>query len=91
VAAINNNGGVIGVAPAASLMPVKVLNSSASGSFYDVAAGVQWAVNNGAKIINLSLGGVSNSSTLQTAVNYAYSQGALVIAAGGNCGDANYA
>lgn len=90
IAGVNNNGGVIGVAPKASLMPVKVLNYQGSGTIYNVAAGIEWAADNGAKIINLSLGSVSGSSTLKAAVDYAYNKGVLVIAAGGNCGDSSY-
>jgi type VII secretion-associated serine protease mycosin len=90
VAAVNNNGGVIGVAPKASIMPVKVLNSQGSGSIFAVADGIEWAANNGAKVINLSLASIGNSSTLKAAVDYAYNKGILVVAAGGNCGDANY-
>ncbi|NJN98732.1 MAG: peptidase S8 [Anaerolineales bacterium] len=90
VAAVNNNGGVIGVAPKASIMPVKVLNSSGSGSTFDVADGIEWAADNGAKVINLSLASTGNSSTLKAAVDYAYNKGILLVAAGGNCGDSNY-
>lgn len=91
IAAVNNNGGIIGVAPAANLMSVKVLNSQGSGSISDVADGIIWAADNGADVINLSLGTVSNSATLKAAVVYAYEQGVLVVAAGGNCGDSSYA
>lgn len=90
VAAVNNNGGVIGVAPKAKIMPIKVLNSQGSGTIFAVADGIEWAADNGAKVINLSLAGTGNSSTLEAAVNYAYNQGVLLVAAGGNCGDANY-
>ncbi len=91
VAAVNNNGGVIGVAPKASIMPVKVLNSSGSGSTFAVADGIEWAADNGAKVINLSLASTGNSSTLKAAVDYAYNKGILVVAAGGNCSDSSYA
>lgn len=90
IAAVNNNGGVIGVAPEASIMPVKVLNSSGSGSIADVADGIVWAADNGADIINLSLASTSSSTTLKNAVNYAVNKGVLLVAAGGNCGDSNY-
>jgi serine protease len=79
------------VAPRASLMPVKVLDSSGSGSISGVANGIVWAADNGADVINLSLGSVSGSSTLKAAVDYAYNQGVLIVAAGGNCGDSSYA
>lgn len=90
IAAVNNNGGIIGVAPEASLMPVKVLDRQGSGSVYKVAEGIEWAVNHGAAIINLSLGTVADSATLKTAVDYAYNNGVLIVAAGGNCGDSAY-
>lgn len=90
IAAVSNNGGVIGVAPEASLMPVKVLDSAGSGSIAEVADGIIWAADNGAEVINLSLGTVSSSATLKEAVDYAYKQGVLVVAAGGNCGDSSY-
>jgi type VII secretion-associated serine protease mycosin len=90
VAAVANNGGVIGVAPEANLMPVKVLDSSGSGSLYDVAQGIEWAADHGADIINLSLGTVYDSYTVEDAVDYAYDKGALVVAAGGNCGGSTY-
>lgn len=89
IAAVSNNGGVIGVAPAVSLMPVKALDST-GGYVYNIASGIEWATDNGADIINLSLGGVLSSETLQTAVAYAYDRGVLLVASGGNCGDANY-
>lgn len=90
VAGVGNNGGIIGVAPEARIMPVKVLNSSGNGSIFDVADGISWAVDHGARIINLSLGSSQNSSTLTSAVNYAYTKGAFIVAAAGNCGDGSY-
>jgi type VII secretion-associated serine protease mycosin len=90
IAGVNNNGGIIGVAPKASIMPVKVLDKTGSGSMYDVASGIEWATDQGAQVINLSLGSVSNSAVLKAAVDYAYNQGVLVVAAGGNCGDSSY-
>lgn len=83
----NNSLGVAGVAYAASLMPIKVLNSKGSGSYADVADGIYWAVDNGANIINLSLGGGASSSALEEAVNYAARNNVLVVAAAGNDGD----
>lgn len=93
VAAVTNNGmGVAGVAPGAKVMPVKVLDASGSGSDGDVARGICFAADKGAKIINLSLGfdpvasiivaGLGNDT--DDAVAYAYSKGAAVIIAAGN-------
>ena len=64
----------------------KVLNASGGGSFADVAAGIVWAADNGAQVINLSLGGASSSTTLLDAVNYAYGKGVVLVAATGNTG-----
>jgi type VII secretion-associated serine protease mycosin len=90
VGGVGNNGGIIGVAPRASVLPVKVIDSQGNGAFFDIANGIRWAADNGAQVINLSLGSVSYSSTLVDAVDYAYGQGVLVIAAAGNCGDSFY-
>lgn len=80
----NNNIGVAGVAYEASLMPVKVLDKSGSGSYADVAEGIRWAADHGANVISLSLGGPSSSLALQEAVAYAYNNGVVVVAASGN-------
>lgn len=90
VAAVANNGGVIGVAPEARIMPVKVLNYAGSGTDTGVASGIIWAVNNGAQVINLSLGSVYNSPAIADAVSYAAEAGVVIVAAAGNCGDHNY-
>ena len=76
-------GGTVGVAPRAKIMPVKVLSSGGSGSWADIAKGIDYAVNNGANIINMSLGG-GFSQTIATAILNAYSKAVLVISAAGN-------
>jgi thermitase len=87
IAANPNNGvGIIGAAPNAEIMPLRVLDAQGVGSYSDVAAAIVYAVDNGAQIINLSLGGPSPSSTLESAVHYADSHGVMVIAAAGNTG-----
>ncbi|MEU4693307.1 S8 family serine peptidase [Actinoplanes sp. NPDC023714] len=87
IAAKTNNGsGMAGVCAQCQILPVKVLDSEGSGSYADVAAGVIYAAKQGAKIINLSLGGPDSSSTLQNAIAYANGRGALVVAAAGNEG-----
>jgi len=80
----NNHTGVAGVAWGARLMPVKALDSSGYGSYAAVAAGITYAVDHGANIINLSLGGPDDSITLADAVQYAYSHNRLMVAAAGN-------
>ncbi len=80
----NNNTGVAGVAYNATIMPVKVLDSRGSGSFDDIADGIYYAVDNGADVINMSLGGGSSLSILEDAVNYAWNNGVVVVCAAGN-------
>jgi subtilisin family serine protease len=91
-AATGNGVGVAGVAPDAKLMPVKVLEDG-GGSFGEIAAGVRWAADNGADVINLSLGALPGVQALTftgviddttEAVAYARSKGAVVVAAAGN-------
>jgi len=86
-AALGNNGlGVAGVSWGARILPVKVLDGSGNGTFSGVAAGIIWATDQGAQIINMSLGGTGFSQILQDAVSYADSRGVLMIAASGNSG-----
>ena len=82
----NNNLGIAGVAANAVILPVKVLNDSGSGTTSSVANGLIWATDNGAKVVNLSLGGPTDSSVLRSAVDYADARGVLVIVAAGNQG-----
>ncbi len=82
----NNARGIAGVNWQVRLLPVKVLDADGAGVSSDVAAGIVWAVDNGADIINLSLGGTSlqGNAVLADAVKYAGEMGALVVAAAGN-------
>lgn len=87
IAQTTDNGiGVVGVAPNVTVMPVKVLDLLGSGTSYDVAAGVRWAVDNGADVINLSLGGPTPDMTMRQACQYAYDNNVVVVAAAGNDG-----
>jgi subtilisin family serine protease len=89
-AAALNGIHVAGVAPTARILPVRVLNNSGGGYVSDVADGIVYAADR-AQVLNLSLGSSSNSSTLQSAINYAVNtKGRLVVAAAGNCGDSNF-
>ncbi|MGH2758926.1 MAG: S8 family serine peptidase [Actinomycetota bacterium] len=82
----NNEIGVAGVAWNARIMPVKVLGSDGSGTDGDIAEGIAWAVDHGAEVINLSLGGPGDSAPLENAVAYATSHNVVVVAAAGNEG-----
>jgi serine protease len=79
----NNGKGVAGMADGVSIMPVKSLDWCGSGSHSQFSDGVHWAVDNGADVINYSAGGTA-STTKEQAVNYAYTNGVLLIAAMGN-------
>lgn len=86
IAAENNGMGVTGVAYDAKIMTVKVLDANGSGSLSSIAKGIRYAADNGAHVINLSLGGSSGSSELQSAVQYAWSKGVSLMMAAGNSG-----
>ena len=87
-AAITNNGmGVAGLGYGSTIMNVKVLSDMGAGAYSWVASGIVWAADNGADVINMSLGGPSESSTLEDALTYALSKGVVVVAAAGNNGD----
>lgn len=82
-ASMNNTIGVAGVCPGCTILAGKVLNDSGVGSSSSVANGINWAVSNGARVINMSIG-VPASRTLETAVNNAWKNGAVLVAAAGN-------
>ncbi len=86
VAAVTNNAqGVAGVAPGARLISGKVLDDSGNGFISDIDQGIQWAADNGARVINLSLTAeTSCPSGTQVAADYAWSRGAIIVAAAGN-------
>ncbi|MBI4301577.1 MAG: S8 family serine peptidase [Chloroflexi bacterium] len=87
IAQSTNNGiSVAGVAYNAKIMPVKVLDASGYGTYAGIIDGIYWSTNNGARVINMSLAGSAPSSALETAVNYAYGNGVVVVAAAGNSG-----
>lgn len=87
-AATNNAQGIAGVDWEARLMPVKVLDANGSSDVVRVAQGITWAVDQGARVLNLSFGGTEYSPALAEAVQYARSRGALVVAAVANDGRA---
>ncbi|MEH2436478.1 MAG: S8 family peptidase [Nostoc sp.] len=89
IAGENNNYGVTGIAYDAKIMPVKVLDDSGSGSYSSISKGIHYAVDNGANVINLSLGGAYSNRTLESAIDYASSKGVIVVMAAGNDGDSS--
>jgi subtilisin family serine protease len=87
-AASTNNGiGVAGTAPSANILPVRVLNPAGEGTGEDIANGIKWAADHGAQVINLSLGNdvpLVDLTGLGESVDYAWSKGAVIVAAAGN-------
>lgn len=80
-----NRRGIAGLSQS-TILPVKVLDENGGGTFSDVATGIRWAADQGAHAISMSLGTATNSATVRRAVEYAWSKGALLVAAAGNDG-----
>lgn len=93
-AAAGNHVGIVGVAPNARILPVKVLDENGSGTIADIATGIKYAARRGAAVINLSLGeavgqdrvanATGDNKVLHEAVDFAWRSGAVLIAAAGN-------
>lgn len=83
-AGANNGIGMLGVCPGCSIIPVKVLDQYNQGTWGNVAAGILFAVDAGANVINLSLGGQSTIQAVEDAIRYAAQQNVVVVAAVGN-------
>ena len=87
IAQTTNNGlGVAGIAPKAAIMPLKVLSRAGSGTAADIADAIRFAADEGAHVINMSLGGGMRSFVMQGAVKYAREKGVVVVCAAGNGG-----
>ena len=88
IAAEDNGIGVVGVAPQAYLYSVKILSFDSIGAISDVVSGLEWSVDNGMHVINLSLGSEDNSISVGRAINNTYNAGILIASAAGNSGNA---
>lgn len=80
----NNGRGVAGITWYNKIMPVKAMGSKGYGTTSDIAKGIYWAVDHGAKVINLSLGNYQPSRVLKEAIDYAYNKDVVLVAAAGN-------
>lgn len=86
VAALDNGIGVVGVAPEAWLYAIKVLDSQGSGSYTNIISGLQWCLDNGMQVVNMSFGGSSFSQALSDICDKLNNAGILLVAAAGNSG-----
>ncbi|MCH6264919.1 S8 family peptidase [Neobacillus citreus] len=89
IAAIQNNSGVVGVAPEANLLIIKVLDKNGSGQYEWIINGIYYAIEQKADIISMSLGGPEDVSELHEAIQEAVANNILVVCAAGNGGDGN--
>lgn len=85
IAANPNNGvGIAGISWSDKILPVKVMDSAGSGYTSDLAAGIRYAANSGADVINMSVGGFPYDVAVKSAIDYAWSKGAVLVGAAGN-------
>jgi subtilisin family serine protease len=87
IAALDNDIGVVGVAPDAHIYSVRILDYAATGTASDITAGLEWCLNNNMQIVNMSLGSCEDSISVERAIDALYDHGILLIAAAGNDGN----
>ncbi|MCY8147211.1 S8 family serine peptidase [Bacillus inaquosorum] len=87
IGAKHNGYGIDGIAPEAQIYAVKALDQNGSGDLQGLLQGIDWSIANGMDIVNMSLGTTSDSQILHDAVDKAYEQGVLLVAASGNDGN----
>ncbi|MFA6467078.1 MAG: S8 family serine peptidase, partial [Patescibacteria group bacterium] len=84
ISATANQSGIVGIAPRAKIMPLKILDAQGMGNTLVLSQAIDYAVENGADIINLSLVGDTYGDNLEKSITNAYDQGVMIIAASGN-------
>jgi subtilisin family serine protease len=89
LAALDNDRGILGVAPDANLYAVKAMDSTGSGTTATILSGVEWAINNHIDILNMSITTEKDDAALKKIIDRAYSEGLLIVAAAGNNGTSN--
>ncbi|MFM1651402.1 S8 family peptidase [Brevibacillus sp. B_LB10_24] len=80
----NNSAGIAGMSWNSKIMPVKAIGADGSGSAFDIAQGIRFATDNGADVINLSVGNYTSSAALREACRYAFDNNVILVAASGN-------
>lgn len=83
-ASTNNRLGIAGVSWNNKIMPIKAIDADGTGTSFDIAKGVRWAVDHGAKVINMSVGNYHPSGVLLDSIRYAHNKGVVLVAASGN-------
>lgn len=86
IAAINNGLGMVGVAPLAKIVPVKVLGDDGNGSMQHIVDGIKWAADQGVDLITMSLGSPFADKRIKNAIDYAEKKGVVCFCAAGNSG-----
>jgi hypothetical protein len=86
-ARINNGVGVAGLAAGARILPIRVSQADGSARTSDIAMGIQWAAEKGARVVNVSFDGVMGSMVIRSAAQALFRQGGLLVAAAGNRGE----
>ena len=81
---VNDGYGVAGISWSDSILPVKIMDANGTGNSSDLVAGIRWAADRGATVINMSVGGFPYSQAVQDAVNYAWNKGVVLVGAAGN-------
>ena len=85
IAANPNDGyGIAGISWSDKILPVKVMSGTGTGDTADLTAGIIWAADHGATVINMSVGGFPAATYVQDAVNYAWGKGVVLVGAAGN-------
>ena len=84
IGALNNDIGVVGVLPGANLYAVKVFDSKGQGSLSDIIHGLQYCIENGIKVVNMSFGSDEDNASFQQAFQNAEKAGIIMVAAAGN-------
>jgi type VII secretion-associated serine protease mycosin len=83
-AEVNDAFGIAGISWSDKILPVKIMNSNGTGTTSDLTAGITWAADHGATVINMSVGGFPYSQYVKDAVDYAWSKGVVLVGAAGN-------
>ncbi|PGL71098.1 M4 family metallopeptidase [Bacillus sp. AFS055030] len=87
----NNKKSMAGINQHVKILPIQILNTEALGTFENLALGIRYATDYGAKVINISLGASQTSPLVEDALKYAYNKGVTIVAAAGNYSDTKLA